>query len=173
MRLDVHAFALAEGTIQSVDPLDRFDRLSDEVVEDIEIGVSVAWRCSGEMRFDASGNSVPWMHLEATGVLPLRCQRCMGHVEEMLEVDRWYRFVADEVSAEREDENSEEDVLALEPRPDITQLVEDELLMALPLVPMHEVCPVAVSMKAGSLHDLADEGSPRENPFAQLASLKK
>ena len=71
-------------------------------------------------------------------------------VDELLEVDRWFRFVADEATAELEDDDSEEDVLALEPRPDIAQLVEDELLMAMPLVPMHETCPVAVPMQAGS-----------------------
>jgi uncharacterized protein len=53
-------------------------------------------------------------------------------------------------------------------------LVEDELLMALPLVPMHEICPEPVVM------GVADEGvpqgedaPPRKNPFAELARLKR
>lgn len=171
-RLDVRAFALAEQSLQREDALHRFTRLSAEVIEGVGIEGTVAWRCAGEMRSDAAGKTVPWLHLEAKVALPLRCQRCLGPVEEVLEVDRWYRFVADEATAELEDDDSEEDVLALEPRPNITELVEDELLMALPLVPMHDTCPVAVTMQAGDL-GAQGEGEPRESPFAQLAKLKK
>ena len=46
----------------------------------------------------------------------------------------------------------------------------DELLLALPLVPMHEVCPVPVRMSAGELPDLPEEKKP--NPFAALSALK-
>ena len=169
----MRAFALAGQALQRVEALDRFARLSEEAVEGMGVGTAVAWRCAGEMRSDVAGKPVPWLHLEAKVAVPLRCQRCLGSVEETLEVDRWYRFVADEATAELEDDGSDEDVLALEPRPDINQLVEDELLMALPLVPMHVTCPVAVPMQAGHLGDPESEGAARENPFAQLAKLKK
>ena len=61
-------------------------------------------------------------------------------------------------------------LLALEPRFDLAALIEDELLLALPLVPMHEVCPVPVRMSAGELPDLPEEKKP--NPFAALGALK-
>lgn len=171
-RLDVRAFALAGQSLQRVDALEHFLRLSAEAVDGKGVDAHVHWHCKGEMRSDASGKSVPWVHLKAEVLVPLRCQRCLGPVDETLEVNRWYRFVADEATAELEDEDSEEDVLALEPRPDILQLVEDELLMALPLVPMHDVCPVVLPTQAGNLGELGEEESPRENPFAQLARLK-
>lgn len=172
-RLDVRAFALAGQAIEREDGLAQFARLSEEVMADEALSATVAWRCEGELRSDAAGKAVPWLHLEAKVVVPLKCQRCLGSVDELLEVDRWYRFVADEATAELEDDDSEEDVLALEPRPDIAQLVEDELLMAMPLVPMHETCPVAVPMQAGAVGESDGEEVPRENPFAQLARLKK
>jgi uncharacterized protein len=53
-------------------------------------------------------------------------------------------------------------------------VLEDELLMALPLVPMHEECPVAPRLQAGDLRDSDATGEPGENPnpFAALAQLK-
>ncbi|MFC3217232.1 hypothetical protein [Comamonas sp. JC664] len=56
----------------------------------------------------------------------------------------------DEATAAALDDESEEDVLVLAPQIDALELIEDELLMALPMVPMHEVCPVDV--KAGVRH---------------------
>jgi uncharacterized protein len=40
-------------------------------------------------------------------------------------------------------------VLALEPALDLKELVEDELLLALPLVPRHEVCPEPLPFEPG------------------------
>ncbi len=82
-----------------------------------------------------------WLHLRADAVLPLTCQRCLGPVEVALAVDRSFRFVADEELAAAEDELAEEDVLALSRSFDLVELVEDELLMEMPLAPRHEVCP--------------------------------
>jgi uncharacterized protein len=88
-----------------------------------------------------------------------------------VEVDRWFRFVADEATADAEDEESEEDVLVMEPRFDLHSLIEDELLLALPLIPMHDVCPEPVRMSAGELPEPAETEKP--HPFAALAALRK
>jgi uncharacterized protein len=58
------------------------------------------------------------------------------------------------------------------PQFDLLAVLEDELLMALPLVPMHDECPVAPVLQAGE-DDLADEASEKPNPFALLSQLKK
>jgi uncharacterized protein len=52
---------------------------------------------------------------------------------------------------------------------DLVSLVEDELLLALPLVPRHEVCPQPLPMSHGD--DVQEEPAP--NPFAALAVLKR
>ena len=104
---------------------------------------SVTWQATGEMRAGASGGApAVWLHLHAEASIPLTCQRCLGPVDKPLLVDRWFRFVADEATADAEDEDSEEDVLVFQPAFNLRELVEDELIMAQPLVPMHEVCPV-------------------------------
>ena len=88
-----------------------------------------------------------------------------------LEVDQMYRFVATEAIAMAEDDAAEEDLLVLTPQFDLLAVLEDELLMALPLVPMHAMCPVEVVMAAGELP--ASEAAPEKpNPFAVLAQLK-
>ena len=53
-------------------------------------------------------------------------------------------------------------------------MLEDELLMELPLVPLHDTCPVPVVMHASDpMVDLGESEPERKNPFAELAKLKK
>jgi uncharacterized protein len=83
-----------------------------------------------------------------------------------------FRFVADEATAAAEDDESEEDLLVLMPELNIFELIEDELIMSAPLVPMHETCPTEVPMSA--VDEAFEEAlEARPNPFAALAQLKK
>jgi len=70
-----------------------------------------------------------------------------------------------------EDDESEEDLLVMLPQFDLLTLLEDELLMALPLVPMHESCPVTPVFSARDPAVEAEQAKP--NPFAVLSQLKK
>lgn len=176
-RLDVRAFAQAGADLQADDPMTRFERLVAEAHADEAqpaLG-SVTWQAHGEIRAGASGGApAVWLHLQAKTTVPLTCQRCLGPVDTPLKVDRWFRFVNDEATAAAEDDDCEEDLLALEPRPRLHDVLEDELLMELPLVPLHETCPVPVVMQASDPMVGMDDGEPeRKNPFAGLAKLKK
>ncbi len=175
-RLDVRAFAQAGAELAAGDSLARFSRLAAELPAGSDPEArQVHWTARGEVRAGATGAPPGiWLHLQAHAVVPLACQRCLSAVDTELNVDRWFRFVADEAAAAAEDEDSEEDVLALEPRPSLRELIEDELLMELPLVPMHEQCPQPLSGADGpaTVATPADE-APRVNPFAALAQLKK
>lgn len=104
--------------------------------------------------------------------VPLTCQRCLGAVLTPLRVDQWYRFVATEDIAMAEDDQSEEDLLVMEPQFDLLALLEDELLMALPPVPMHDSCPIVPTPLTGNTGGLG-ESAGRPNPFAALAQLNK
>ena len=64
------------------------------------------------------------------------------------------------------DEHSEDDVLALPQRLDLHELLEDELILALPIVPRHGVCPQALPLAA------VPEAEAAPNPFAALAALR-
>jgi uncharacterized protein len=176
-RLDVRAFAQAAADLQAVDPMTRFERLMAEAHADDGLPAlgSVTWQARGEMRAGASGGTpAVWLHLQADASIPLTCQRCLGPVDTPLKVDRWFRFVNDEATAAAEDDDCEEDLLALEPRPRIHEVLEDELLMELPLVPLHDTCPVPVVMQASDpMVGLEPDEPQRKNPFAELAKLKK
>ena len=52
---------------------------------------------------------------------------------------------------------------------DLADLVEDQLILALPLVPMHESCPQALPVQAGAV----PAADAPVSPFAVLAGLRK
>ncbi len=169
-RLDVKAFAKAGAVLSGQDPLSKYPRLLEEAGGQ-GADRPVQWEAHGEMRVDASGLAQVWLHLNAQVTLPLTCQRCLGPVDMALAVDRTFRFVATEEQAEAEDEEAEEDVLALSRDFNLHELIEDELLMEWPVVPRHDVCPTAVKLAAQDADfDAAQASKP--NPFAALAGLK-
>lgn len=168
-RLDVRAFAQAGESLQGQVPLTQLDRLVQECVADEVAGMDVHWQAHAEERSEAGGAKSIWARLVASATLPLTCQRCLGPVQVPLEVDRWYRFVEDEETAQAQDDDCEEDVLAMEPKPDWLALVEDELIMALPLVPMHEVCPSPLNALQSPSKPEDEEPADHPHPFAALA----
>ncbi|MBG9387895.1 YceD family protein [Caenimonas aquaedulcis] len=169
-RLDVKAFAEAGATLRGEEPLARYARLVAET-QDTESPAPVVWSATGEMRNPGHVNPEIWLHLEAGAVLALTCQRCLGPVDVNVTTDRRFRFVADENLAAAQDEEAEEDVLALSREFDLLELVEDELLMETPLAPRHDVCPQQLSMSVAD-EDFDAGAGARENPFAVLGKLK-
>ncbi len=169
--LDVPAFTRAGATLAGDEPLARFPRLLEET------GLPgadrrVHWKAVGEMRPGPGGMSQHWLHLSGDTDLPLTCQRCLQPVDVPVAVDRSFRFVADEAAAEAEDDTVEEDLLALQKDFHLRTLVEDEFLMSVPAVAVHEVCPVHLPTAAADPEfDTDTTGKP--NPFAVLAQLQK
>ena len=169
-RLDVKAFVQAGAHLQAHESLLKYERLAQEG-QGIHPDLYVDWQARGEMRATESQAPEPWLHLSAQATLPLLCQRCLTPVDVPLQVDRWFRFVADEATAEALDDDVEEDLLAISRSFDLHALVEDELLMDLPAVARHDACPVAVPMASSSEDfDAAEEEKP--NPFAALTGFK-
>jgi uncharacterized protein len=168
-QLDVEAFAQAGATLHGEGRVGAYERL---LAETGGHGADhcVTWSAGGEQRVVGHVQAQPWLHLRARATLALACQRCLDPVDTPVEVDRWFRFVEDEATAQAQDEESEEDVLAISHELDLLALVEDELLMEMPLVPRHESCPEPVRLRAGD-DELPDEGG-LPHPFAALGRLK-
>lgn len=173
-RLDALRFAQSAATISDAVPLSEFGRLAQDLLGPIEADARVAWSARGEIRPGPAGAAPQaWLQLQAQARVPLACQRCLSAVETELLVDRWFRFVADEAAAEAEDDDCEEDLLALEPRPDLQDVIEDELILSLPLVPMHERCPQPPAELQAGASGAAEPAEPeRPHPFAALQRLK-
>jgi uncharacterized protein len=168
--LDVKAFAQASAVITGRNLLSEYERL---ILETQGLGSKndLEWSARGELRVDALGGEQVWLHLRVEVRLPLTCQRCMTPTEIAVAVQRSLRFVGSEEAAEAEDTESEEDLLVLSADLNLTELIEDEVLMELPLIPKHDVCPVTVKLAA------VDPGFDaaaleKRRPFELLAQLK-
>lgn len=169
-RLDVAAFAQAQAALEGCDPLRKYERLALDVQAPAPDSM-VKWQARGEHRSAADGSVRPALHLCAEADLPLTCQRCMGPMTMPVRIDRHFVFMPDEAAAAALDDESEDDVLELTPALDLHALIEDELLMALPLVPRHAQCPGEVKLSAQDAgFDAA--GADKANPFAALGALK-
>lgn len=169
-RLDVKRFAEAGGQLQAQVPLRAWGRLLAEV-EGRSRESQVHWTARGELRHPGHLRPQSWLHLQAHACMQLICQRCLQPVEVEVKVDRSFRFAPDEASAAAEDDDSEEDVLAESRAFDLLELIEDELLMAMPVVPRHDQCPVSLPVSAGEREFEAAQDE-RPNPFAVLGKLK-
>ena len=166
----MQAFANEGLPLHETTSLQNMERLAQEA-QGLQPDSSVIWQASAELRPGAGTEEDVWLHLQAKTSIALVCQRCMGTVATPLEVDQWYRFVATEEIAMAQDDEAEEDLLVMTPQFDLLAVLEDELLMALPLVPMHDQCPEAPVLQVGE-EAIAAQVSEKPNPFAVLSALK-
>lgn len=150
-------------------PTLSLSRLSEGLFAEPAATQMVQWSLQGNQVPSAAGEPELWLHLLAQTSVTMQCQRCLQAMDQPLQVDRRFRFVRTEEEAERLDEVSEEDVLVLSPKLDAIELLEDELILVLPLVPRHEpACPNPLPLPA----DEPDLEAAAPNPFAALAALR-
>lgn len=166
--LDVSAFARAQGHVQGGSALKAWTRLREESLPEGWETLQVQWQMLGRLQPRTGSADEVWMHVQAHAEVQMQCQRCLTPVVLPLSVDRDILFVADEATAAELDDTLDDDVLVLSKDFDALALVEDELIMALPLVPRHEVCPQALPAPSVGEEDLPE----RVHPFAALAALK-
>jgi DUF177 domain-containing protein len=119
-----------------------------------------------EGRVDEHGH--PGALMTLSGRLPLRCERCNGRLQFMLEREVPFRFVQDEqeLNALPIEDDALEAVVG-SPTMGLLPWIEDEAILSLPLVPRHEDCAVPFAEAPER------PGSGRPNPFAVLAKLKR
>lgn len=170
-KLDIRAFAHHGSSASGTIALHELDRLAEEVISGTDTSaLLIEWRIHAEERSNGAGLDEPWLLCEASATLPLVCQRCLDGMPTTLRTHQWFRFVATEAQAEEEDAVAEEDVLALAGPIDVFQLIEDDLLMALPPIAAHTQCAPPAKPQ---VEDPAFEAAltERKNPFAALGDL--
>ncbi|HUW38957.1 MAG TPA: YceD family protein [Rhodocyclaceae bacterium] len=122
---------------------------------------------AGALACDVSGGRNEagklYLRLMITGELRLRCQRCLEAMSFPLAIDS--RVLLVPPGAPWPDETLEDDsadaIDALDQQ-SVAELVEEELLLALPVAPRHDAC----GLPGGERNDGA------ASPFAVLAKLK-
>jgi uncharacterized protein len=170
LRLDVAAFAEQGARLDGDWPMTELTRLAASAAVDALPGDvdRVRWQARGESRAVRGGPPQVWLHVQANAQIALECQRCLQPVPVAIDARRSFLFVHGEETAAALDADSEDDVLALTRALDLKELLEDELLLSLPLVARHDHCAPPAS--AGAEDDVPVEEAP--HPFAALAALK-
>ncbi len=118
---------------------------------------------------DAGGIAI--VQGEVSGVLHLVCQRCLGKLDWPVQLEFTLAPVANEVQVQRLGEQYEP-LLIDDDRISVRDVVEDELLLALPNFPQHaedDDCTLPHFDEA----EAAIEADEKPNPFAVLESLKR
>jgi uncharacterized protein len=174
-RLDVEALAKEGGQLEGTWPISALERLSQSVFSEAagtagEESSLVHWGVQGEQRKVAGSAPQIWLYVNAHTSALLQCQRCLHSMRVPISIERAYLFVHGESTAAKMDLEGDDDVLAVTKALNARELIEDELLLALPLVPRHEICPEPLRMSAEAAPIEADAVP---HPFAALATLKR
>ena len=98
----------------------------------------------------------PSLHLRIETKLPVICQRCLN--EMLLNLDLSFDYLISNKAVNEAEDNDEIDWLEANNEMDVQELIEDELLLAMPIAPTHAQNCSKQSMQSGE----------KPNPFAIL-----
>lgn len=141
-------------------------RLAEQVISDDDV-LSIALTLARQ-------DKILWLNYDVKAVLSVACQRCLTPMS--VDVSGNYRMAIleseNKIGYLEALDKTADYVLLDEIFPDdikmlpVGDMLEDELLLAIPLSPRHDDC----DMHTDSVGDVADE--PVKNPFAMLGQLK-
>ncbi|MBN6710121.1 hypothetical protein B0186_03260 [Canicola haemoglobinophilus] len=145
---------------------DQLTRLAESVVKvlsDAQVTLS----------FFIDPQKLTVMKGKASVDVELECQRCGETFKQTLECEFTYSPVSNLDKIDELPEIYEPIEFNQFGEIDLIGTIEDELIVALPIVPMHssEHCEVSVAEQV--FGELPEELAKKPNPFAVLASLKK
>ena len=102
------------------------------------------------------------LRLRLSGTLQLTCQRCLGALAQAVQVDEVLLLAQTQAEIDAEPLNPEAPERILAGREmQVHELVEDELVLALPIAPRHERCG----------GDKPGAAATKQSPFAGLKDL--
>jgi uncharacterized protein len=155
--IDGIEFASGGGRLKGVSRVGEFPRLHDMLASD---GGEIAYTINGGR--DEQGR--PVLQIGVRGTLQLRCQRCLGAIAFDIDLEERLVLAATqaEIDAEPADATGPNRALAAREMP-VRDLIEDELILAVPYAPRHESC----ASHAGSGE------RERRLPFANLRGLMR
>ncbi|NGM87405.1 DUF177 domain-containing protein [Parapusillimonas sp. SGNA-6] len=168
MYVDTFEVTRLAQEIQGQTPIKQFERLVQDLPEQPD--TFATWSIKGEV--DARGRHFLRVRVRATPVL--ECQRCLGPMAWPVDADNRLQVVKSEAALD------DDNVLDGDPdaliervvgsrRMDVLALVEDEIILSLPYVSKHDVCPSLPE----ALEEEPGADTDRPSPFAALGRLKK
>lgn len=156
--IDGFEFASSGASKQGVWPVGDFPRLREMLAADTG---EVAYEIEGVR--DARGR--PSLRVRVRGTLQVRCQRCLEAMPLEVDADAILVLAGTlaEIHAEPADVHAADRVVAGREMP-VRDLIEDELILALPYAPRHESCSARPPREAAQ---------DRTSPFAGLRGLMR
>jgi len=151
--------------IQGIWPIKKLNRLCESLLTnegDIE----------AELRFDRAG-PIPFIVGHITAELDLKCQRCMQSVKYPIDTHFKIGMVQNEAQLEKLSDEYEPYLLEDENN-HLPDMLEDELLLAMPLVALHDFdCSDYLNEQQTEQDGKVEktEAEKKDNPFAVLKDL--
>ncbi len=149
-------FARDKQRLEGQLPVARMARLQDQLTD-----------AQGELRYVVQGGvnelGVPKLVLSLEGSCWLRCQRCLSALEYPVTLQSTVLLRTEAELDALEDDDEDFDSILAEASLDILNLLEEELLLSLPISPRHSSCQMETSQA------LAKDST---HPFAALEKLK-
>ena len=152
--IDGLEFARSGGRLSGDWPVADFPRLQGAV----QSGTALHYELEGVPQEQGR----PALRLRVSGALQLTCQRCLGALEHPLRVDALLMLFESEgeIDAVPIDAEAPDGIVAAKEMA-VRDLIEEEVLLAIPYAPRHEGCRTGAD----------DAGLPRTRPFADLRTL--
>jgi uncharacterized protein len=154
---DPFAFASAAGLHSGQVALAAMPRLQDRLAGNAG---TVNYVVRGKM----DQRQRPLLELEITGNPSLRCGRCLAPLDFALQLQSSVLLVPPGTVVQEDDDPESPEWIEAGSELDVLELVEDEILLSLPLSVRHEEGKCSDGDEPG-------QASRRDNPFAKLATL--
>ena len=161
----------ARRGFEGVQPLSGLPRLREALAAagvDATVG-----ECRYALQFDRDALGNAYLEIHAEAGLPLICQRSLDPFELPVRIQQRLGLIKSEEQEAALPEGYEPVLVAAEGSIDPRVLLEDELILAIPVVPVKPgSAPVEQVWPIGSTEQEI-EATPAPQPFAVLAALKK
>ncbi len=153
--IDGLAFARNAAAIDGRLELDSMPRLAQSGCS----GAALGFQLAGEI----SQRGRPALGLKVDGIVRLECQRCLEGLEYPVQLALQLELATSEAEIAADDGEDDINCVLAGPQMNVAALVEDEVLLALPMVPKHAHCKAVAGL----------ERNVRSSAFEGLAVLKK
>ena len=159
--IDTLEFARSAQESSGSVPVSALKRLEDLLYDSAgTLGYELAGRRDERNR--------PLLELVVAGELHLQCQRCLGLLEYPLKVRNSLLVIPEGAAPEDDLEDPDApDTIEANPELDVNALIEDEVLLSLPLAPRHPEGACA------SRFETQYQASAAPSAFEKLAALKR
>lgn len=158
--MDPLDFARNAGVLRGKMSVSCFERLRDYLTDD-----------HGELKYSVTGvheaNSAPVLQIRVQGLMSVRCQRCLGRIAYGLDLHTDLLLAKDKSELARFDADASVDCILATPELDIIALIEDEIILSLPVSPRHGENECVIDKPE------RDNKAGEKSPFFVLAALKK